>query len=668
MIAWLGTFALALGFSAALASVALWAWAATHEHTSVRAARWGVGLFALGAVVAVVAVEWALVTHDFALSFVAENGSRSEPLYYTITSLWSAHDGSMLLWVLVLSGYATVVAMRPPRPGVHLHRWAMTVLSAVTAFFFGLALFTGGVFQTVVPTPADGPGPNPLLQDHPAMGIHPPLLYLGLIGMVVPFAYAIAGLITGDLSRRWLVSVRRYTTVAWVALTAGIVMGAWWSYAVLGWGGYWAWDPVENASLMPWLVATALIHSSMVQRHNGALPVWNMSLAVSTFMLSCLGTFLTRSGVVVSVHSFADSAVGPLLLGFLAALAVGVVALVVLRVGRLSEPRPTGAALSRGSALVLNNVLLVVLALTVLLGTLLPLVADVATHQQLSVGPPYFNRMAVPVALLLVGLMALGPVVRWHGEDPMRLVRQLAGPVLAGGVVVAVVAATTSGGATALATFGLATVAAGSVLAEYAAEVRRTHAGHAGGWPSTVRVWAVRHRSRNSGLLVHLGVAVLAVGVAASSTYTTSVQRTLAAGDQATVGGVHAALVSTSRARDARDMSTAARIRLTGDGNQATVTPALRFFPAHDMTVTSPAIVNHVTGDVYVTLLAVDQKGSTATIRLAVNPLVGWIWAGGAIMVAGALLALWSRRRQRIDPVPEGAQTVLVPEPERARQ
>jgi cytochrome c-type biogenesis protein CcmF len=660
MIAWLGTFALALGFSASLASVALWAWAATHQRTPVRAARWGIGLVALGAVVAVASVEWALVTDDFSLRFVAENGSRAEPLYYTVTSLWSAHDGSMLLWVLVLSGYTTVVAMRPPRPGVHLHRWAMTVLALVTAFFFGLALFTGEVFQTVVPTPANGPGPNPLLQDHPAMGLHPPLLYLGLVGMVVPFAYAVAGLITGDLSRRWLVSVRRHTTVAWVALTAGVVMGAWWSYAVLGWGGYWAWDPVENASLMPWLVATALIHSSMVQRRNGALPVWNLSLAVSTFMLSCLGTFLTRSGVVVSVHSFADSAVGPLLLGFLAALAVGVVALVVLRVGRLSEPRPTGAKLSRGSALVLNNVLLVVLALTVLLGTLFPLVADVITHQQLSVGPPYFNRMAVPVALLLVALMAIGPVVRWHGEDPLRLVRQMAGPVLAGGVVVAVVAATMTGGATALATFGLATVAVGSVLVEYVAEVRRTHAGHDRGWPGSVRVWATRHRSRNSGLLVHVGVAVLAVGVAASSTYTSSVQRTLAPGDQAVLGGVHASLVSTSRARNARDMSTAARIRLTGDAGTATVTPALRYFPAHDMTVTSPAIVSHVTGDVYLTLLAVDQKGRAATIRLAVNPLVGWIWAGGAIMVVGALLSLWSRRRRRSDPVAADAQTVLV--------
>ena len=666
MIAWLGTFALALGFSASLASVALWSWAAAHEQAPVRAARWGIGLVALGAAGAVVAVEWALVTHDFSLQFVADNGSRAEPLYYTITSLWSAHDGSMLLWVLVLSGYTTVVAMRPPRPGVHLHRWAMTVLSVVTAFFFGLALFTGDVFQTVLPAPADGPGPNPLLADHPAMGVHPPLLYLGLIGMVVPFAYAVAGLITGDLSRRWLVSVRRYTTVAWIALTAGIVMGAWWSYAVLGWGGYWAWDPVENASLMPWLVATALIHSSMVQRRNGALPVWNMTLAVSTFMLSCLGTFLTRSGVVVSVHAFADSAVGPLLLGFLAAIAVGVVVLVALRVGRLSEPRSTGAMLSRGSGLVLNNVLLVALCLTVLLGTLFPLVAEAATHQQLSVGPPYFNRMALPIALALVGLMAIGPVLRWNGEDGMRVVRQLALPALVGAVVVAAVAVTTSGAVMALAAFGLAAMVIASVLTEYVVEVRRTHAGHAGGWLSAVRVWAIRHHSRNSGLLVHIGVAVLVVGVAASSAYTVHIERTLRPGRQMAFDGVTASLVSTGRHRSARDMSTDARIKLTRNGSSTTVDPALLYFPAHDMTVTSPAIVNHLSGDVYVTLLAVDQKGATATIRLAVNPLIGWIWAGGGIMVAGAAVALWSRRRQRVDPVRVEPAAARVGELEKA--
>ncbi|HET7328184.1 MAG TPA: cytochrome c-type biogenesis CcmF C-terminal domain-containing protein [Nocardioidaceae bacterium] len=654
MTAWLGTFALALGFSASLGSIGLWARAAAQggadgSHSPpARAARYGAWLIALGAVGAVAAVEWALVTHDFSLRFVAENGSTSTPLYYTITSLWAAHDGSLLLWLLVLSGYIAVLAFRPPRAAGALHPWAMAVLCLVAAFFFGLVLFTTQAFETVVPAPAGGPGPNPLLQDHPAMGIHPPLLYIGFIGMAVPFAFAVAGLITGDVSRRWLDAVRTYTLFAWTALTAGVVLGAWWSYAVLGWGGYWAWDPVENASLLPWLVATALLHSGLVQRHREALPAWTLSLAVAAFLLACLGTFLTRSGVVVSVHAFADSPVGPILLGFVVALAIGVAALVVLRADRLGPPRPTGSMLSRGSALLLNNVLLVCLALTVLLGTLFPLAAELLADRQLSVGPPYYNRMAVPIALVLLLLMAVGPVVRWQGDEPARLIRRLAVPVAVGACVVTLLALSGTRGTAPLLAFGLASVVATTIGAECVSTVRRTRAARSCGWARAVGIWAVRRRHRNSGLLVHLGVAVAVVGIAASSAYTVSTEQRLTVGEQVSISGVSAELSGVERTRTERVMSTAAQLVLRRpDGEVSEVDPALRFFPAHGMTVASPVVLSDITGDVYVTLLAVDQDGSQATVRLAVNPLVGWIWAGGAMMALGAALALWPRRRSR---------------------
>ncbi|SDS60673.1 heme lyase CcmF/NrfE family subunit [Actinopolymorpha singaporensis] len=651
MTAWFGTFALTLGFCSALASVGLWAWAAATGSPDPPA-RWPAVVSLLGAAGAIGAAEWALLSHDFSVRFVAENGSRATSAYYTFTSLWAAHDGSLLLWVFLLSCFVAVVALRR-MPGLgDLHSWATTVLSAVAAFFFGLALFTGHVFERVSPAPSDGPGPNPLLTDHPAMGIHPPLLYTGLVGMAVPFAFAVGGLITGKLDRRWLAAVRGYAVVAWTALTAGIVMGAWWSYAVLGWGGYWAWDPVENSSLLPWLVATALLHSSMVQRRRQALPVWNLSLSVAAFLLACLGTFLTRSGVTASVHSFADSGVGPVLLGFLAALAAGVVALVLLRADRLGTPRPVGAPLSRGSAILANNVVLVALTVTVLFGTVFPLLAEWTTGQQLSVGPPYYNRMAVPICLVLLLLMALGPLVRWRGDDAGRLLRRMALPVVAGAAAVVVTALTAGGGTMTLLTFGLATLVVASVVVDVVGDVRQTRARAGAGWVRAVGTWWSPHRRRAAGLLVHVAVVLVAVGVAASSAYTSASERTLHPGEQAAFAGHHVRLEKVDRERTGGEMRTAARLRLDGAGGAggAVIAPALRYFPGHDMTVATPVTVSGLGGDVYVTLLSAEESGKSATLRLAVNPLVGWIWAGGTVMVLGSILAAWPRRRRRRAP------------------
>jgi cytochrome c-type biogenesis protein CcmF len=629
MTSWLGTFALALAFCAALAGTGLWARAAVTGAPAP--GRWTGFAPLAGAALAVGVAEWALLTHDFSIRFVAENGSLSTPVYYTVTSLWAAHDGSLLLWVLILTGYLAVVAARRPGPAA-LHGWATTVLFATTAFFSGLALFTGKVFDVLGPAPTNGPGPNPLLSDHPAMGVHPPLLYTGLLGMAVPFAFAVAALVTGQVGRSWVEVVRPYLLFAWTALTAGIVVGAWWSYAVLGWGGYWAWDPVENASLMPWLVATALVHSVMVQRRRGALPAWNISLAVGAFLLACLGSFLTRSGVVGSVHAFADSAVGPVLLGFLAALGVGVAVLVLMRSDRLGSSEQVGKVLSRGTAILVNNLLLVTLAVTVLIGTLFPLFAQWAGGPELSVGPPYFDKMAVPIALLLLVLMALGPMLAWRGDDLASVARRRLLPVTVGAVVVAVVAVLAPTGVAALLTFGLAAVVVTGVVADAVGRVRRTR-----------RV----ERRRLAGLVAHVGVAVLLVGVAASSSYSSVREQTLHPGDSVTLAGHTARLVSVGRSRGARAMSTDARLRLThGSGTARMVSPGLSFYPAQTMTVARPAVVSRPGGDVYLTLLSVDGDHA-ATVRMAVNPLVGWIWAGGGLMVAGSLLAFGGRRRRR---------------------
>ncbi len=656
MTSLLGTFGLAFAFCSALAGTLSWGYAGARGVRPPLSGWLGVMPLA-GVAVAVTALQTALVTHDFSVRFVAENGSRETPLYYTVTSMWAAHDGSLLLWCLVLATYLAVVALRR-RGGAELHGWAVAVLSLVAAFFLGLAVFTGGVFDRVSPVPTDGPGPNPLLRDNPAMGIHPPLLYLGLVGLAVPFGYAVAGLISGRVDRTWLEPVTGYTRFAWAALTAGIVLGGWWAYAVLGWGGYWAWDPVENASLMPWLVATALLHSTMVQRRRHALPVWNLSLAVAAFLLAALGAFLTRSGLVTSVHSFADSGVGPVLLGFLVAVALGVLLLVALRTGRLGVPQPVGTALSRGAAILANNALLVALTVTVLVGTTLPMLSQAATGREIGVGEPYYDRVFVPVGLLLLVLMALGPLLSWRGDRPEAVLRTLAPPVLAAAAVVALVWLLDGRSAGAAVGLGAATLVVTTMALETAREVRAARR-TAVSWPAAASRWLRSHRRRLAGRVAHLGVVLVAVGIIGSSTYTQVVERSLQRGETASLGGVTATLQGLGRERTAEQMRTSARVLVVDGDDRTVVTPSLRFFPAHQMTVAGPAVLGGLRRDVYLTVLSVDQDAERATVRFAVNPVVGLIWAGGALMILAPLLSLRTRprtRRQPSSPPPVAAE------------
>ncbi|HEY3529700.1 MAG TPA: cytochrome c-type biogenesis CcmF C-terminal domain-containing protein [Nocardioides sp.] len=637
MTGWVGTFALAAAFCSALACVGVWASAALRPATR-QAPRW-LGLLPLLAAGATVgAAEYALLTHDFSIRFVAENGSLSTPAYYTVTSLWAAHDGSLLLWVLILTAYVAVLGWRTPAGARRLHAWAVSCLSTVAAFFAGLALFTGQVFDRVQPAPADGPGPNPLLADHPAMGVHPPLLYAGLLGTAVLFSYAVAALVTGRADGGWARVVRPWALWTWSVLTAGIVMGAWWSYTVLGWGGYWAWDPVENAALLPWLLTTALLHSGMVLRRSGALPAWSLSLAVGAFVLAGLGVFITRSGVSVSVHTFASSGVGVVLLAFLAAVLAGVVALALLRPGGLGSPRGSlGPVLSRTSAILANNVLLVVLAVTVLVGTLFPVLADAVNGSQVAVGPSYFDTVSVPVVGLLLALMGLGPYLRWRGDRGAAVLRRALLPAAVGAAVVVCLAVKAPTGRAALVTFGLA----GFVLTGIVRDVVR----RVGSW------------GRVAGMGAHLGFVLLLVGVAGSSAYAVAGEGTVTPGHSHRVAGVDVAVSAVSRDRSAGDIVTRAGLVLRRGDRTVRLSPGLRYSPAHDMTVAVPAVSSRVGGDLYVTLLSADRNGAV-TVRVARNPMVGWIWAGGAVMALAGLGSLLLRRRRRRAPA-----RAAVPEP-----
>ncbi|MFG3578031.1 heme lyase CcmF/NrfE family subunit [Micromonospora chersina] len=624
MLGDLGTAGLAVGLSCATLTALLWLRVALFG-AAVRTARRGTAATLVAAALACALLETALLRHDFSVRFVAENGGRDVPLYYTLTSLWSALDGSLLLWVLVLGGYAALLARRayPPR----LHAYAMVVVSVVMMFFFALSTFAANPFRAVNPVPADGPGPNPLLQQHPAMGVHPPLLYAGYLGLVVPFAFALAAPLAGRDGARWVRLARPWTLIAWAALTGGIGMGAWWSYAVLGWGGYWAWDPVENASLLPWLTATAFLHTTLVRGR----VAWHGALACASFLLVLLGTFLTRSGAVASVHAFTDSPLGPMLLGFVL-LAVAVSAVLTGR--RAPEPARAGRprALSRATLVLVHGVLLVTIAAVVLIGTILPLLTAPLTGTRSSVGPAYYQRTAVPLAVVVLLVMGVTPALRVR--DRSAALRRLVVPAAAGLGTVALVGLLSRPGPAALTAFG----AAGFVLTGLAGDLAHR----------LRRPGPHRRPARLAGLVAHAGLALVAVGVAGSSAYGRDAERTLRVGETLRVSDVAVRLIGVDRTGGSGSMAVRARLALTASGRPArTIRPGLRYQAARDAAVTVPAIGTGPLRDTYVTLLAVAEDSGTATVRLAVNPLVSLIWAGGALTAAGGLLAAAVTARPR---------------------
>ena len=415
---------------------------------------------------------YALVTHDFSVHYVAQVGSRATPLVYTVVSLWSALEGSILFWGAILAVYVFAFARAHRHDPPTNPLLALGTMLAVGVFFAFLIAGPANPSSRVTPVPPDGPGPNPLLQNHVLMVIHPPMLYLGYVGMVVPFGIAVAALLRGQLGDAWMAVLRRWTLIPWTFLSVGIVLGAWWAYAVLGWGGYWAWDPVENASFLPWLTATAFIHSAMVQERRHTLKLWTLSLSLASFLLTILGTFMTRSRVFNSVHSFTQSEIGPTFLVFLGAVLIVSIVLIAVR-GPLLVPEGTlGGVASRETAILFNNLLFAALTFTVLLGTVFPLVREAFSGVRISVGGPYFNRMAIPLGIAILFLMGVGPSLPWGRASPETVKRQFLLPAGVGiAVVVVCLAAGLRGGSTLL-TFGLAGFVAAVTLREMTLPVR----------------------------------------------------------------------------------------------------------------------------------------------------------------------------------------------------
>ncbi|MBM4194466.1 MAG: heme lyase CcmF/NrfE family subunit [Gemmatimonadetes bacterium] len=592
--------------------------------------------------VATVTMMVALLRHDFSISYVAQVGSRATPAFYTAISLWGALEGSILFWAWVLALYAAAVVYINRRREGLLVPYTGVVLLLIALFFHVLLVGPANPFHAVSPVPADGPGPNPLLQNHILMAVHPPLLYLGYVGMSVPFAFAVGALLAGQIaSDEWIRAARRWTVTAWLMLTAAIIAGMWWSYEVLGWGGYWAWDPVENASFIPWLTATAFLHSVMVQERRGMLKLWNLNLIVGTFALTILGTFLTRSGIISSVHAFASGTIGYYFLAFIAVVLVAALVLVAGNSERLRTDGRFDSPLSRDAVFLVNNLLLTVFMFTVLTGTLFPLVAEAVRGVKVSVGEPFFNRMTLPVMVLLLFLMGVGPALPWRRGDPAALRRRLMIP--AGFGIAAAVAAIALGTRApyAVLTFLFAGFSVAANVGEFVhgGRGRRT----ARGEPLHLAIWRVARGTprRFGGYLAHIGVLVFAVGIAASSTFRTESEANLKLGESMEVDGITARLREVWGREEPQRQVIGATVAIERGGDTvAVLSPRMNFYPTSQQPIPTPDVRSTLLGDTYLNLVAFRPDGSGATIKMIREPLVPWIWIGGGIICLGAVFGV----------------------------
>jgi cytochrome c-type biogenesis protein CcmF len=610
---------------------------------------------------AVVALEYLLITSDFSVRYVANTSVSTSPLRYRIAGLWGALEGSILLWEWLQALFVLLVARRAAALRRELSGYALAVLFVVSGVFLVMMTAIASPFARLAQPALEGRGLNPLLEVTDML-VHPLLLYTGYVGFVVPFAFAVAALVAGRLDATWLTLTRRWTVTAWLFLTAGVLYGGWWSYRTLGWGGYWAWDPVENASFMPWLMGTAFVHSVMVQERRPMLKIWNLTLITLTFALTIFGTFLTRSGVISSVHAFASGAIGPFLLGYLAAILLTSLGLLVWRWDRLGERAELDALLSRESVFLVNNVLLVAFCFTVFIGTIFPLLAEAVTGAKVSVGTPYFNWVSAPILLVTFLLMGAGPLVPWRRGSWTVLGRLLRGPA-----AIAVVASLLTwlvGGLP----FGL--VGLGYTLPYFVAAIvlgelwrasrgRRRATGES--WPTALGRLVAQNNRRYGGLVVHLGVVLVAIGVATSTVGKIEREQTLKRGETLEIGRYAVRFTGLAASEQPTHLLVQAGLDVSEAGRPVgALRPGQRLYPGSNSPFATVAVRYGFFRDFYVILGSFDREGQWAQIKAQVHPMVAWIWLGGAVILLGGVLALWPPGRRAAVSVPGAAPAPIA--------
>ncbi|MBF0491172.1 MAG: heme lyase CcmF/NrfE family subunit [Deltaproteobacteria bacterium] len=594
------------------------------------------------------AMVHALLNDDFSVSYVAQVGSLETPRWISAISLWSSLAGSILFWGWILSAYSAVCIYFYREREQKIMCWVGITLLFVELFFFVLLALPSNPFIAVSPVPQNGPGPNPLLQNHWLMSIHPPFLYMGYIGFTIPFAFAIAAMIEQDLPGQWIEMTRRWALFAWSFLSMAIVLGGWWSYAVLGWGGYWAWDPVENASFMPWLAGTALVHSMIVQEKRKMLPVWNLILAVLTFLLTLLGTFLTRSGVLDSVHSFTESHVGPYFLIFMTVILATSLSLLLWQAPKFRNPGRVENIFSLEVLFLFNNLLFVSFCFVVFLGTIYPLVVEAVQGKRISIGQPYFNQMTIPIVGMMLLLMGIGLITPWRKTEAKAFVKAAQWPAL---LALLPLALCFVWGKTHPLVVGMITLASFAFFV-MCIEMIQTARLRAQNRKSSCLAEFFRlfpdNPRRYGGFVAHFGALMIIVAVAISSSYAQDRMIILEKGQSASIGDYSLTFREIFGEDTPRRYEVKADVDVTSKGKSlGSLFPQSNYYSGRDEPIGSPAVRSTGVEDLYLTLLSFEKNGSKITLHAILTPAVVWIWIGGIVVMTGGFMALALGRKKK---------------------
>ncbi len=665
MLADIGLFAVAIAFMLAVyATLASAYGGGTNRSAWVESARNAALLVFPLLTIAVLIIVYALLSLDFSLAYVVDVSSRSTSPFLRVTALWGGQSGSILFWAWLMAGFVAAVLVRKWQRDRELMPYVITVSMLTTAFFIGLVVFITNPFArlwhmpgandliTAVFQPAnampyvplDGEGLNPLLRHFGMIG-HPPTTYLGFTGFVIPFAFAIAALITGKAHEdEWIRTTRRWTLVAWIFLTIGLILGGRWAYDVLGWGGFWGWDPVENAMLMPWLVGTAFLHSVMMTEKRGMLKVWSIVLIVLTYSLSLFGTFITRTGVIGSVHAFAKTALGPAFFIFIGVTFIGSLALLFNRLKSLKGEHEIESFVSREAAFLLQNTIFLVITIAVFWGTVFPLISELVTGTKITVGPPYFRSVTGPMFLVLLVLMSIAPLFAWRKLPFRNLLKALSVPLIGSLIITAVWGYAHRMHPASIVGLWMVSFGVVAIGYEYWKGVRaRMSAQHEN--PITALVNLVsRNRRRYGGYLIHIGVIMIALAFIGDAFFKEETQGTLSAGQRLSVGD-YSLQFNTLReypGSDGRDVVEATTTLYQGDQPIGQLRPRRDFFVTQQQPSTIAAVYSTMAEDVYVLLVGWEEIGlNNSTFKIYINPLINWAWIGGVVMIIGTLIAAW---------------------------
>ena len=647
-----GLYSLRLGLFFALLGIGAGVFAGTQGRAEwTRIAERSVLLVFAATSVAMLALFWALATNDFSLSYVAAHSARTMPLHYRLGALWGGQAGSLLLWGWMLTAYGAVAVLGNRTQNRALMPWVCVALLANVAFFLILTNFESIPFERMPHDQrlSDGNGLNPLLQ-HPVMLIHPLMLYTGFTGFALPFAFAFAALVTGELGTTWFRTTRRWTLFAWTFLSIGIMLGGRWAYEVLGWGGYWAWDPVENASLMPWIAGTAYIHSVMIQEKRDMLRTWNIVLIGLTYGLCLFGTFLTRSGIVQSVHAFTNSdSFGRIFASYVLLMLAAFVAALIWRLPRLRSPNKLESVVSREASFIINNWIFMAILFVVFVGTLFPVFTEMLGGVRRILGPPYFNTFAGLLALMLMVLTGVGPLIAWRQASLVSLRRQFILPASAG-VIVTLIVITLFGfapGYWAIAAWGLAGFVLTTITQEYTQAVRARMRRRGESVVTALRTLLVRNQRRYGGYIVHAGFVVLMLGISGAA-FNEEQLNNISPGDSATIRDFRLEYLTADAIPAQHYGGARARLALyKNDEPVAVMTPEKRMYWLEQQPSSIPSIYSTWREDLYVILTALEPDGS-ATVKIYHNPLVNFGWAGGCIFVFGCLIVLWPHPERQL--------------------